>query len=175
VSTVQEDKIEVIFPNYRLKEIISAMKRAHPYEEVAYDLISLVNMNPDSGCGWVGNLKASLTRSDFMNLLQQSFGCQVIRYSASGPENIQRVAVCGGSGSFLIPAARSVNADVLVTSDLKYNHFFEANNQFFLADIGHFESEIHFIEGLGAEIRKKSPKFAVHLSEVKKNPVQYWV
>ena len=82
--------------------------------------------------------------------------------------------MCGGAGSFLLGTAIAAGADIFVSGDFKYHQFFEAENKIVIADIGHFESE-QFTKELFYELLiKKFPKFALHLSEVKTNPVFYF-
>lgn len=175
LSFEKEDKLELVFPQHRMNEILTAMRMSHPYEEVAYDLLLLENKNSEAGTGWIGNLTKPIPVNEFLALLKEKFNSPFIRFSPVKKNFIRTVALCGGSGSFLIPHALRQGADAYVTSDLKYHQFFEPDGAMLLADIGHFESEIHFIEALGLDIRKKSPNFAVRLSGIKTNPVQFWV
>ena len=97
-----------------------------------------------------------------------------IKYTKPTSENVRTVAVCGGSGSFLLGAAKAVKADVFLTADYKYHQFFDADGSLAILDVGHFESE-QFTIGLIAEfIEKKFPKFAVLTTEVNTNPIQYY-
>ena len=87
--------------------------------------------------------------------------------------NVSRVAVCGGAGSFLLPDAIRAGADAFVSADFKYHEFFDAEDRLVVADIGHFESEQYTIQLLFDIIREKYPTFALHLTEVRTNPVHY--
>ena len=87
---------------------------------------------------------------------------------------VQRIAVCGGAGSFLIQEAISKGADLFLTADLKYHEFFESNDQIILADIGHFESEQFTIELLYGLISQKFRNFATHCTKINTNPIQYY-
>ena len=88
-------------------------------------------------------------------------------------KNIKKVALCGGAGSFLLKAARSAGADIFITGDFKYHEFFDAENQILIADIGHYESEQYTMDLIADFLRKNFPKFAVHLSKVNTNPINY--
>ena len=88
-------------------------------------------------------------------------------------KKVKKVAVLGGSGAFAIGSALAQNADVLITSDLKYHDFFQAENKILLADIGHFESERFTKNYIIDFLTKKIPNFAVILSEENTNPVKY--
>ena len=97
----------------------------------------------------------------------------VIRYTQINREYIKTVAVCGGSGSFLINDAKKVKADIFISGDFKYHEFFDAEDDIIIADIGHYESE-QFTKDLLCDIlKKKFTKFATHLSTIKTNPINY--
>lgn len=170
-----ETRIEVIFPSYLQEQIVQSLKKAHPYEEVAFDIYPLTNNRNDVGSGLVGNLKEALSEQDLLSLLKTSFGLSVIRHTALAGKKVAKIAVCGGAGSFLIPAAKAARADVYITSDIKYHEFFDADNTILLADIGHYESEQFTIGLLADIIRQKFPNFAVLKTETKTNPVHYFV
>lgn len=169
-----EIKIEVVFPAFAEQAITRELKAAHPYEEVAFDIISLVNPNPGIGSGLVGSLPEPMDETSFLGLLRTVFGTPVIRHTALRGGAIQRVAVCGGAGSFLISKALSAGADAYITADLKYHEFFDANDRMLLCDIGHFESEQYTIDLLKDFLEQKFPTFAVLKTRVITNPVRYY-
>ena len=111
----------------------------------------------------------------FLRLTKKIFDARVVKHSPLRNQKVKRIAVCGGSGSFLIAQAIGAKADVFVTADLKYHQFFEAEGKIVLADIGHFESEQFTKEVFYELLTKKFPKFAIRLSEVNTNPVNYLV
>jgi dinuclear metal center YbgI/SA1388 family protein len=170
-----ETRIEVIFPSYLQKEIVQSLKKSHPYEEVAFDIYSLNNNRNDIGSGLVGNFKEPVSEEDLLSQLKIEFGLSIIRHTALLHKKITKVAVCGGAGSFLIPAAKAVGASVYITSDIKYHEFFDADNTLLLTDIGHYESEQFTIELLADIIQQKFPNFAVLKTETKTNPVHYFM
>jgi len=86
---------------------------------------------------------------------------------------IKKVALCGGSGRFLLNAAKQSGADIFITSDFKYHEFFDAENRILIADIGHYESEQFTMDLIVGFLRKNFPKFAIHLSKVNTNPINY--
>lgn len=173
--TENETRIEVIFPSCLQEQVVQALKNAHPYEEVAFDIYLLANKRDDAGSGLLGNFREPVSEQDLLSFLKTSFGLSVIRHTALLGKKITKVAVCGGAGSFLISAAKSMRADVYITSDLKYHEFFDADNAILLADIGHYESEQFTIELLTDIIRQKFPNFAVLKTETKTNPVHYFL
>jgi dinuclear metal center YbgI/SA1388 family protein len=173
--TENELKIEVIFPAWRQGSILSAMTAAHPYEEVAYDIVTLDNMNQGTGSGLVGELPEPMAEKAFLELLRSAFNLTVIRHTALLDRPVQKIALCGGAGSFLTGAALQAGADVYMTGDVKYHEFFDANGRMVIADIGHYESEQFTIDLLFDILTQKFPTFAVLKTGVKTNPVHYFL
>ncbi|WP_242928071.1 Nif3-like dinuclear metal center hexameric protein [Pontibacter vulgaris] len=170
---VQENRIEVIFPAYMQHNLMAALVKAHPYEEVAHYITALENTNQEVGIGMVGELAPDLTEEQFLAYLKDKMQLQGLRYTSVGSKIIRRVAVCGGSGSFLIKDAIRSGADALVTGDVKYHEFFDAENRIMIADIGHYESEVFTKEIFYDTISKNFATFAVYLSNVNTNPIRY--
>jgi len=171
----KELKIEVIFPAFLENKIVAAMKAAHPYEEVAYDIIALSNLYQNIGAGIIGDLPAPMDEKAFLEKLRSAFGLRVIRHTALINRPIKRIALCGGAGSFLISKALAIGVDAYVTGDIKYHEFFDANGRMLVADIGHYESEQFTIDLLAEHLEQKFPTFAVLKTEVKTNPVSYFL
>ena len=169
-----EIKIEIIFPSFAERKILEAMKGAHPYEEVAYDIISLSNQHPGIGSGILGSLPHPLSENEFLTKLRSVFGVPVVRHTRLLGKTVQRIALCGGAGSFLISNALSSGADAYITADIKYHEFFDANDRLLLCDVGHFESEQHTIGLLQELLRQNFPTFAVLKTGVITNPVNYF-
>ncbi len=169
-----ETRIETIFPVYLQKQVIAALLASHPYEEVAWDVYALGNTWNDVGFGMIGQLSTPMDPETFLKFLSEKGGCKGIRYSPLTGRSISRVAVCGGSGSFLIQEAISAGADAFVTGDLKYHDFFEADNQIVLFDIGHYESEQFATILISALLKEKFPNFANFISGENTNPVNYY-
>jgi putative NIF3 family GTP cyclohydrolase 1 type 2 len=155
-------------------KIIDALLKSHPYEEVAYDIYPLDNQFYKTGMGMIGTLPQPFSETEFLQKLKSIFNTGVIKHTALKNKPVEKVAVCGGAGSFLLNAAIAAGADFFVSADFKYHQFFDAENKIVIADIGHFESE-QFTKELFYELLMKNfPKFAVHLSEVNTNPVFYF-
>lgn len=172
-ESVMETRIEVIVPKHAQGRILKAMHKAHLYEEVAYYLQELVNENQEIGSGMVGHLKKAITFEAFAKHLKKAMELKVIRHTAICKESIHKVAVCGGSGSFLLHNAIRSGADIFITADFKYHDFFEANDEIIIADIGHYESEVFTKELLQDVLTKNFTKFAFRLSKVDTNPIKY--
>jgi dinuclear metal center YbgI/SA1388 family protein len=171
----KEQKIEVIFPAYLQTALIRALRTAHPYEEVAYDVVDLANTHPGIGSGLVGELPQAMPEAAFLKHLKQAFDLPLIRHTALRGKPVKKVALCGGAGSFLVSKALGVGADVYITGDMKYHEFFDANGRLIIADIGHFESEQFTIDLLAGVLQEKFPTFAVLKTALKTNPVHYFV
>jgi len=110
---------------------------------------------------------------DFLNHLKHSMELSTIKYTELLGKKIKKVAICGGSGGFLLNKAISAGADIFITSDYKYHEYFDADKRIIIADIGHYESERFTIEIFHELLTKKFNTFAVHYSETKTNPVNY--
>jgi dinuclear metal center YbgI/SA1388 family protein len=169
-----ESRIEVIFPLHAEAKVMSALRASHPYEEIAYYLFAIENANQEIGSGMIGELEKPMQMLDFLKLVKKTMHCGAIRYTAL-PEGkkVSKVAVCGGAGGFLLGKAIGQGADVFVTADYKYHEFFDADGKIVIADIGHFESEQYTISLISDIISKKFITFAVYLTEVNTNPINY--
>ncbi len=173
-SQAGEVRLEMVVSSHRSGKVVRAMLNAHPYEEVAFDLVDLVNSNKDEGAGMIGELKNPVSANEILERIKSTFKCGVVRHTKLPNDKVQKVAWCGGSGSFLLGAAKDQGADVFITADFKYHEFFDAEDQILIADIGHYESEQFTSDLLQGLLTKKFPKFAVHLTEVNTNPVNYF-
>jgi dinuclear metal center YbgI/SA1388 family protein len=170
----KEVRVETIYPSWLEKKIIKNMIDTHPYEEVAYDIYSLGNRWNRAGAGMTGNFDKPLEPGAFLKLLKNVFKGKVIRHTKIYEKPIERVAVCGGSGSSLINAARACGADAYVSGDFKYHDFFEAGPGLLIADIGHYESEQFTVEIFHDLLTKNFPNFAIYFSDVNTNPIYYY-
>ena len=173
LQNISETKITISFAKHLENDILKTLFSTHPYEEVAYEVITLENKNQHIGMGMLGQLKEPMDGTTFLNFIKTRFNCSIVRHSKLLDTPIQKVAVLGGSGSFAINAAKAAGADAFITSDLKYHDFFSAENTLLLADIGHYESEQHIKNILVAHLKKKITNFAVLLSKTNTNPVKY--
>ena len=174
LSLEKETRLELIFETVNEATIISALKQNHPYEEVAYDIYQLENTYQNIGSGMVGELEKPISETDFLENLKSIFKVKVIKHTALTNKNIKKVALCGGSGSFLLKNAINSKSDIYISSDFKYHEFFDAENQILVADIGHYESEQFTPEIFYEIISNKFPTFASYLTETNTNPVNYF-
>ncbi|MBJ7879085.1 Nif3-like dinuclear metal center hexameric protein [Gelidibacter salicanalis] len=169
----QETQISVTFQKHLESSILKALFAHHPYEEVAFEVTTLDNYNQHIGIGMVGDLPNEMATEDFLQFVKRKMNVSSIKHSSLIKDKVKRIAVLGGSGSFAISAAKSAQADVFITADLKYHDFFSAENQIILADIGHYESEQFTKTFLANYLSKKITNFAIVLSTINTNPVKY--
>lgn len=170
-----EIRIETIFKAQDERKVMLALFEHHPYEEVAYDIYALENKLDNVGAGMIGWLEEGMEGTDFLKMLKNNMDATVIRHTRLLPKKIRKVAVCGGSGSFLLQTAIAAGADVFVTADFKYHEFFDADEKIVIADIGHFESEQFTSDLLIDIIQEKFPNFAIRLTEHNTNPINYFI
>ncbi|MGB5360664.1 MAG: Nif3-like dinuclear metal center hexameric protein, partial [Eudoraea sp.] len=170
----EETQINVTFPKSKEKSVLAALFEHHLYEEVAYEIYTLDNVDSEIGMGMIGELELPQAEQDFLDILKNKMNVSCIRHSDFLGKKIRKVAVLGGSGAFAISAAKKSGADIFITSDIKYHQFFEAENKILLADIGHYETE-QFTKNLLVDyLTKKMPNFAISLSESITNPIKYY-
>ncbi|QKX03521.1 Nif3-like dinuclear metal center hexameric protein [Aquimarina sp. TRL1] len=171
--TETETQIQVTFPKHTQSRVLKALFTHHSYEEVAYEVTTLENTNQHIGMGMIGELEEEMEEKEFLQLIKKTFKTGCIKHSALLGKPIKKVAVLGGSGSFAIKNAIQNNADIFITSDLKYHQFYEAENRLIIADIGHYESEQYTKNLIVSYLRKKISNFAIILSDKNTNPIQY--
>lgn len=169
-----ETRIEVVVAKHHIDQVISELLKVHPYEEVAYDVYPLQNDYRMAGSGMIGQLEQPQSVNIFLKDLMKIFNVGAIRYSGDENKLVEKVAVCGGSGSFLIKNAIREHADAFITGDIKYHQYFDANRSMLLCDIGHYESEQFTKDLFYIFLTKKFSIFAVHLSQVVTNPIKYY-
>lgn len=133
----------------------------------------LIQKGENLGDGMIGELTTPQDAKEFLQEIKKTFNCEAIRHSKILKETIQKVAVCGGSGSFLIEDAIFQDADIYITADIKYHDYFRANEKIILADIGHYESEQYTKDIFYDTLIKKFYNFAFQISKVSTNPINY--
>jgi len=148
---VDEVKLEIMVDRWKLNTVLSELKKVHPYEEIAYDVVPLDNQNVNYGIGAVGYLPKDYNQKDFFSFLADKLTVKNFRYTNGKNKMIRKVAVCGGSGSEYFQDAISNNCDAYITADIKYHTFQDAENEILLIDAGHYETEIFSLN----EIKKR--------------------
>lgn len=137
------------------------------------DIKPLASEDGVTGFGVVGSFAKPQPLKEVLAEVRRIFGVSVVRHSEDTGRQIERVAVCTGSGASMMGDARAAGCDLYITADLKYNDFFTPDGAFVVADIGHFESEFCVIQILFDVLSKKITNFALHKSAQSKNPVHY--
>lgn len=170
-----ETRIEVIYPSNLEQKIIRFLHDAHPYEVVAYSTFPLSNENQELGAGMIGDLDCEWEELEFLKFVKEKLNTKVIRHTNLRSKKIRKVAVCGGSGGFLLKNAIKAGADIFITADYKYHEFFDAESKLIIADVGHFESEQFTQELLLELITEKFSNFALRLTLQNTNPINYLI
>jgi dinuclear metal center YbgI/SA1388 family protein len=171
----EETRIEVMLRKEDVSRAVAAMIKAHPYEEPAYDLYPLMNEGKNRGLGRIGDLESSVELSLFAERIKRMFSLEGLRIVGGGNSSVKRVALCGGSGAFLLREADRQGADVLITGDVKYHDARDAQALgLSLVDIGHFSSEVLMVKGLasqlGVELANKRFEAEIFPCETEKDP-----
>jgi len=170
-----EQRIELIYKVQDERKIISALIENHPYEEVAYDSYALTNVHEGVGAGMIGWLPEEMEAQAFLKLLKENMSARVVRYTAFSDKPVKKIAVCGGSGSFLLKEAVAQGAHAFVTADFKYHEFFDAEGKLMICDIGHYESEQFTTQLLAAGLEREFPTLHISSTQINTNPVNYFV
>jgi dinuclear metal center YbgI/SA1388 family protein len=158
-EAVRELRLETVLPREAAHRAVERMLKAHPYEEVAYDLIPLANRRSDVGLGRIGRLEQALPLGEFALQVKTALGANSLRLVGDAGRRVAKVALCGGSGSSLLAEAVRQGADVLVTGDVKYHEAKNAESQgIALIDGGHFATEQLMVAGLSAVLRREAEK-----------------
>ena len=127
------------------------------------------------GAGMIGEFAEAISEEDFLRRVAEIIGSPCLRHSAYTGRSVKRVAMCGGSGAFLLPDACAQHADAFLTADVKYHDFFLPEGELLFVDGGHFETEQFTKELICGLIRKKFPTFAAEIAETNTNSVHYFV
>jgi dinuclear metal center YbgI/SA1388 family protein len=166
-------RLEAIVPAYAKSAVLAALQRHSTHHAAEWHSVPTLESHAEVGSGMIGSLPAPMAKADFLAMVKSAFGCGGIRYADAPHATVQRIAWCGGAGSFLIPAALKAGAHALVTADITYHKFFEQEDQMLLLDIGHYESEQFTSQLILKFLSESFASFAVRFSEVITNPVKY--
>ncbi len=173
LEIVKEIRLEVLLSESRKADVLHALRKAHPYEEVAYYLSRLENEHQEVGAGMIGDLEKPMEPMLFLKHLKSVMNTSCVRHTAIGSKPIKTVAWCGGAGSFLLSQAKASGADIFITGDFKYHEFFDADDKIIIADIGHYESEQFTKDLLVDVLKEKFTTFAIIFSKSVTNPISY--
>ena len=168
-----EARLETILPSYKKSQVLKALLASHPYEEPAFEFYSLLNNNSQVGSGIVGELVIPEKDIDFLERVKKQFGVACLKHNATSDKMIRRVAICGGSGAFLIPQALGSGADAFITGEIKYHDYFGHDNKILLVDIGHYESEQFTAELFYSILHNEFPDLSIQITNINTNPIKY--
>ena len=168
-----EVRIETILPAFKKAAVIKALLATHPYEEPAFDFYPLKNTWTQVGSGVVGELEEPEAELDFLKRIKKTFEVGCLRHTRLSGRLIQKVALCGGAGAFLLPKAVSADADVFITGVVKYHDYFNYENDILVAEMGHYESEQYTKEIFYSIIQEMFPELEVQITRVNTNPIKY--
>jgi dinuclear metal center YbgI/SA1388 family protein len=176
-EAVNEIRIEVEVPRWDLGRVLRALREAHPYEEVAYDVFPVEQPASRFGMGAIGSLEAPEPMARFLERVASRLDSASLRYAGRRDAMIGRVAVCGGSGGSLIRDAARAGADAFVTADLTYHRFFETMDAsgepgMALVDAGHYETEAVTEDLLISYLRDRFPDVAFERTRHRTSPMQ---
>lgn len=177
LAEVAEERLETIIPAELINKVVKAMLKAHPYEEVAYDLYPLVNQGKSLGLGRVGYLPEKVTLTEFLQLVKEKLNLKTLKYCGDPLATVQKIALCGGSGVSLLRYAIKAGADVYLTADVKYHEAQDAIRQnIFLVDAGHFSTENPIVSVVADFLRNKLAEFEVEVkhSTINTDPFKYY-
>ena len=183
-----EDPIQKLVIDCLLHDI--AIYSAHTnldmaFDGVSYEMATLLDMtdlralqpsekDPRAGLGVIGETRTPVPRMEFLRKVKETFNVRALRYSSQNTGiMVRKVALCGGSGAFLIKDAIKAGADVYLSGDIKYHDFTGYGTEIIIADVGHYESEICTKKILSRIIRDKFPDFEVYFSETEVNPIKF--
>ena len=169
----KEIRIETVFPVYRQDDVVRTLLKVHPYEEPAFDLYPLQNRWKQVGSGIVGELEFQEPESDFLKRIKQLFEVGCVKHSRYNGRLIQKVALCGGAGAFLLPKAVKCHADVFITGEVKYHEYFNYENDILIAEIGHYESEQYTKDLIYSILKDRFPALEIKITHINTNPIKY--
>ena len=173
---VEEVRLEILVNEWKIKDVVKALRKAHPYEEPAYDIYPLKNENPNYGYGAIGDMSPALHTEEFLEYIKIKLQLPGFKYTTGKSKIIRKVAVCGGSGADLLPEAIAQKADAFITADVKYHTYQDAEKNILLIDGGHYETEIPVLEAVKEKLSMIIADSAVTISvaEVSTNPIKFY-
>ncbi len=180
LSSAEEIRLEVEVARWDVGRVVKALKEAHPYEEVAYDLYPVEQSSTRAGLGAVGALPEPELLPIFLRRVAERLEAGALRYVGDDAAMVRTVAVCGGSGSSLIPQALAAGADAFVTADVTYHTYFQPLDpdgapRMALVDAGHYETERITERLLVDWLGERFPDLAVRATEHRTSPMRTFV
>jgi len=157
VAEVEEFRLETVVPESRVSEVLSSMRKSHPYEEIAYDLIRLSNKGQRLSPARKGRLANPVSLAEFARRVKERLKLGYVSVVGDLQAEIRKVAVVSGSGASFIKRAAHENVDVLVTGDVRYHEAREAQILGInVVDAGHYGTEHLAVELLAQVLQEES-------------------
>ncbi len=169
----EEVRIETVLPAHLKGKAMRALLKAHPYEEPAYDLYPLKNQWMQAGSGLIGELSDEMATSKFLQFVKDTFQAECVKFNSYVGKTVRTVALCGGSGAFLLSKAIGQGADVFLTGEIKYHDYFGHEEDLLMVEIGHYESEQYTMEIFYSIIKEACPALPVKQTMAATNPINY--
>jgi dinuclear metal center YbgI/SA1388 family protein len=176
-NSVDEVKLEVLVNRWKLNKVLAEIRKIHPYEDIAYDVVPLDNPNINYGIGAFGELDREYNLKEFLDYIEHKLLIKNFRYTNGNRKKIRKVAVCGGSGSEYFYDAIVNNCDAFITADIKYHTFQDAKGEILLIDAGHYETEIFSLPEIKKRISlqlNNNKDIKVYLYSGSTNPVIFY-
>jgi dinuclear metal center YbgI/SA1388 family protein len=178
LERVPEVRLEMAVHAWNVDHVIAALFKAHPYEEVAYEIYPTENRSTEYGMGVIGDLPRPRPLRDVLKDMKNTLNARGLRYAGETGRLVRRVAVCGGSGADLIGEAIRNGADVFITADVKYHGFQQAESGIAIVDAGHYETEFPvvraIVDHLTIAVRTRGERIPVHATRISSNPVRFF-
>lgn len=169
----QEVRIETVLPAYLKNRVVSALLKAHPYEEPVYDIFPIHNDWHTAGSGIIGELEDECEEIDFLCKIKEIFATNSIMHTPVRGKKIKRIALCGGAGGSFAGAALAAGADLYLTGEARYHELFDNTDKMVYAIIGHYESEQYTTEILHDIVKGNFPNIPVNTTTVCTNPIRH--
>lgn len=177
LEQVEEIRLEMVTEDDRLPAVLAALRKTHPYEEVAFDVMAVEGVRPATGMGATGTSTPALPAASFLRHVRKHLRADGMRHTRPVARTIRTVAVCGGAGSDLIGAAIAAGADAFVTADVSYHAFQEAEGRILLIDAGHYETEVPVVGAVVRHLRTAlqdvRPAVTVTPSALRTSPIVF--
>lgn len=167
LESASESRLEMVVEKSLSGQVVDAMIKAHPYEQVAYDVYPLVNESASYGFGAIGDLPQAISVKSFLAVVKKLLGLQSIRVSHLPDEKVKKVALCAGSGMPFYQQAVHKGADIFITGDVRHHDFRQAQlGPTVLADATHRGTERFAAEVLHGVLREAfENRIVVNLSK----------
>lgn len=145
LEQLPENRVEVIAPRRLRTTVLAALRSAHPYEEVAFDVFEMAELPSAHGLGRVGTLPHTVTLREFTDTVARALPTTAwgVRCAGNPDTPVRTVAVCGGAGDSFLDTVIRLGVDAYVTSDLRHHPADEhlRTGGPVLIDVAHWASE----------------------------------